>query len=208
MVAFVLRKENAVPKGIPLTEEEQAQRRKEIFSAAVHLFIRQGFNETSMRQIADAAGMGKSSLYDYYKTKDEILLSYFEDEIQTITRRAQQVQEQHLPAVERLRRVMQAHLEYLLENKAFYLRLTVEAQRLGIESQQRMQASRHAYQDLIAGLVRQGIAEGAFRPVDPFLAMRVILAVMTPVVFTTRPTGSPQEMLDTSLEIVLKGIQA
>jgi AcrR family transcriptional regulator len=54
-----------MPKGIPLTEEEQARRRKEIFHASVHLFLSKGFNETSMR-IAEAAGIGKSTLYDYF----------------------------------------------------------------------------------------------------------------------------------------------
>jgi TetR/AcrR family transcriptional regulator, cholesterol catabolism regulator len=197
-----------MPKGIPLTEEEQKLRRGEIFAAAVHLFIEKGFNETSMREIADAAGMGKSTLYDYFKSKDEILLSYFEDEIQSITERAVEIGNLQIPAVEKLRRVVQAQLEYLVANKAFYMRLTVEAQRLGLESQYRLQASRHAYQDLICSLVEAGIQEGSFRPVDPFMTMRIILAIITPVVFTTRPTGTPQEMLDTSFNIILKGIQA
>ena len=33
-----------MPKGIPLTEEQQQQRRKEIFDASVHLFLEKGFN--------------------------------------------------------------------------------------------------------------------------------------------------------------------
>jgi TetR/AcrR family transcriptional regulator, cholesterol catabolism regulator len=197
-----------MPKGIPLTEEEMAQRRKEIFSAAVHLFVSNGFNETSMREIAEAARVGKSTLYDYYKNKDEILLSYFEDEIQNITRRAVEIKQQDHPAIQKLRLVMQAQLEYLLANKATYMRLTAEAQRLSLDSQVRLQASRHAYQDLICKLIKAGIEEGAFRPVDPFLSMRIILATLAPVVFTTRPTASPQEMLDTSLDIILNGIKA
>lgn len=197
-----------MPKGIPLTEEEQKQRRSEIFAAAVHLFIKNGFNETSMREVAAAAGMGKSTLYDYFESKDEILLSYFEDEVQAMSIRADEIYREQIPAVEKLRRVIQAHLEYLVANKTLYLRLTVEAQRLGLESQRRLQISRHAYQDLICRIIEAGISEGAFRPVDPLLTMRVILALMTPVVFTTRPTGTPQEMLDASLDIILKGIQA
>ena len=34
-----------------------------------------------MREIADAADMGKSTLYDYFKSKDEILLWGVEDQI-------------------------------------------------------------------------------------------------------------------------------
>ena len=74
-----------MPKGIPLTDEEQLRRRKQIFTASVHLFLEKGFNETSIREIAVAAGIGKSTLYDYYKSKDEILVSYFANEIVVIT---------------------------------------------------------------------------------------------------------------------------
>lgn len=197
-----------MPKGIPLTEEEQARRRREIFEAAVHLFAEKGYTETSMREIARAADCGKSTLYDYFETKDDILLSYFEDEIHTITRRVEEIVREDLPAEEKLRRVLQTHLEYLLANKNFYLRLTIEVQRLALQSQQRLQATRHVYQDLLCRLIQEGIQAGSFRPVDPFLAMRVILAMLTPVVYTTRPTGTPQEMLSAALDIILKGIQA
>lgn len=197
-----------MPKGIPLTEEEQVRRRGEIFEAAVHLIVEKGFLETSMREIAEAAGVGKSTLYDYFPTKDDILVFYFEDELKTIAGRAQAICREALPADEKLYRVMLANLEYLLANRAFYIKLSVESQRLSMQSQQRIQASRHVYQDLICGIIKTGIAEGRFRPVDPLLAMRVILSALTPVAFTTRPTGTPQEMLSTSLDIILNGLRA
>ena len=40
-----------MPKGIPLTEEMQEKRREEIFAASVHLFLKKGFNETSLRKL-------------------------------------------------------------------------------------------------------------------------------------------------------------
>ena len=43
--------EKAMPKGIPLTEAEQLQRRREIANASADLFLTQGFPETSMRAI-------------------------------------------------------------------------------------------------------------------------------------------------------------
>src|SRR5512138_2753562 len=89
-----------MPKGIPLTEEEQARRRKEIFHASVHLFLNKGFNETSMREIAEAAGIGKSTLYDYFRTKDEILLSFVEDEIQRLTEQTKEIAKQEVGAQE------------------------------------------------------------------------------------------------------------
>ena len=53
--------------------------------------MEKGFTETSMREIAKAAGVGKSTLYDYYKSKDEIMVSYFAEEIKKITVRAEEI---------------------------------------------------------------------------------------------------------------------
>lgn len=195
-----------MPKGTPLTEEEQQRKRAEIMEITTRLFAEKGFLETSMREVAEAVGMGKSTLYDYFKTKDDILVSYFENEINVITERVAEIGQTNVPAVEKLRSTMTAHLDYLLANKTLYLKLTIEAQRLGIESQKRIQISRHAYQDMVCRMIEDGIKEGSFRPVDPMLTMRIVLGALNPVVFTTRPTGSPHEMLDAALDILLKGI--
>ncbi len=197
-----------MPKGTPLTEEEQKRQRREIRDTAVRLFYQKGYTETSMREIAEAIGRGKSTLYDYFKTKDEILISYFADEIVALSRQAEEIAKEQVSAREKLRLLLEAHLSFLLENKQFYLKLTVEAQRMGMDSQKIIQDNRHYYQDLISSLVAEGVREGCFRPVNPVLAMRVILASLTPAAFTTRPSGTPQEMLAESLDIILNGISA
>jgi AcrR family transcriptional regulator len=197
-----------MPKGIPLTEEELDRRRHEIFAKTVDLFIEKGFRETSMREIAAAAGMGKSSIYDYFKTKDEILLWAMEDEILDLINAAQEIVSQPIPAIERLRQVMKTHLDFLVSSKEFYLKLSFEVQRLAIESQQRIQVKRHAYQDMIRQLIDEGIQERAFRLVDSLLVTRVLITALTPTVFTSRPTGTPQEMLEEAFDVIMKGIQA
>ena len=197
-----------MPKGIPLTEEELDRRRHEIFGASVHLFLKKGFRETSMREVAGAAGMGKSTLYDYFRTKDEILLWGVEDQILDLTATAQEIADQPVSAMDRLRQIMKNHLEYLVDNKEFYLKLSFEVQRLAIESQQRIQVKRHTYQDLVRRLIDDGIQEGIFRPVNTLLVSRTLITALTPAVYTSRPTGTPQEMLDEAFDIIMKGIQA
>ena len=197
-----------MPKGIPLTDEELTRRRHQIFNASVGLFLSKGFRETSMREIAEAAGMGKSSLYDYFRTKDEILLWAIDDELYDLNTAAHEIASKPLPAVERLRLLMSNHLSNLLERRDFYLKLSFEVQRLALQSQQRVQAGRHAYQDLTRRLIEEGIQEGAFRPVDSLLTARTLITLLTPTVYTSRPSGSPQEMLDAAFDIILRGIQA
>ena len=58
-------------KGLTLTKEQILQRQNEIASIALSFFNKKGFQKTSMREIAEAAAMGKSSLYDFFTAKDE-----------------------------------------------------------------------------------------------------------------------------------------
>ena len=195
-----------MPKGIPLTEEEQQRRRKDIFDASVHLFLDNGFNETSMREIAKAAGVGKSTLYDYFKSKDDILISYFENELHEITKRALEISKQNLDVSEKLRNIMQMHMQYLVNNKKLYLKLSVEAQRLSLQSQQQIQTKRYAYQDMLRELIEEGIRQGEFRSINPLFAARSIFTLLSIAVFTSRPTGTPEEMLGEALTIFFSGI--
>jgi AcrR family transcriptional regulator len=105
--------------------------------------------------------VGKS-LYDYFKTKDEILIYFFEDQLNDLTEEAQKIAMQNKSADKRLRQIMQMHLEFLQANKNLFMKLSLEAQRLKLESQKQIQEKRHAYQDLIRALIEEGIREGAF----------------------------------------------
>ena len=197
-----------MPKGIPLTKEEQEKRRHEIFHQVVPIVSKKGFYETSMREIADAAGLGKSTLYDYFKTKDEILIYFFEDQLRDMTQEAQKIALQNLSADKRLRQITEKYLESLQANKSLFLKLMQESQRLKLDSQRQVQAKRHAYQDLIRALIDEGIREGVFRNVNSLLAARLLISSISSAVYGSRSTGTPQEMLQETLDIFFKGIEA
>lgn len=197
-----------MPKGIPLTKEEQAKRRHEIFHQVVNVFLKKGFQETSMREIAEAAGLGKSTLYDYFQTKDEILVYFFEDQLNDLAADAQKIARQNVTADIRLRRIMEAYIESLQANKSLFMKMSMEVQRLKPDSQKQIQVRRHAYQDMIRMLIEEGIREGVFRKVNALLAARLLISAMAPVIYTSRMTGTPQEMLKDTLDILFKGIKA
>jgi TetR/AcrR family transcriptional regulator, cholesterol catabolism regulator len=54
-------------------EQTTRERRKQIFDAAIHLFIKKGVVDTSMREIAEAVGITAGGLYHFIKSKDEII---------------------------------------------------------------------------------------------------------------------------------------
>jgi TetR/AcrR family transcriptional regulator, cholesterol catabolism regulator len=53
------------------------QKKKQILETAMKLFAQKGFHATSMQEIAEQCGIAKGSIYNYFPSKDELLLSIF-----------------------------------------------------------------------------------------------------------------------------------
>jgi AcrR family transcriptional regulator len=61
-----------------LRERKKAQTRMAIIAEAGHLFTAQGFQSTTMDEIAAAAGVSPATLYNYFGTKNSVLLAHVE----------------------------------------------------------------------------------------------------------------------------------
>ena len=63
---------------------EQPDTRTRIQNVALRLFNENGYEATSLREIADAIGVTKAALYYHFKTKEEIVTSLIDDRVATI----------------------------------------------------------------------------------------------------------------------------
>ena len=64
-----------------MTERTAQTKKEQILQAALTLFAENGYPETHIRDIAESCGMGKSTFYDYFKSKEDLLLEVFEKKI-------------------------------------------------------------------------------------------------------------------------------
>lgn len=64
-----------------LRETKAARARQRMMDAALDLFTQQGYDETTMEQVAEAAEVGTSTLYRYFPTKDQLLLDRLADSV-------------------------------------------------------------------------------------------------------------------------------
>ena len=63
------------------TKAQQAKSHRLIIKTAVDLMTQQGFESTTMKQIARAADMGDATIYKYFPTKEKLVTAYFEQAI-------------------------------------------------------------------------------------------------------------------------------
>lgn len=67
-------------------QELVAKRRRQIIEASSKLFFEKGFDRTTMREISKASGLTMGSLYDYVRSKDDILVLVYKDVVERFRR--------------------------------------------------------------------------------------------------------------------------
>lgn len=58
-------------------ERQKADRRNRIYQAAVELFAENGYHDTTVQQITDRADVGKGTFFNYFPSKEAILIDYY-----------------------------------------------------------------------------------------------------------------------------------
>ena len=78
-------------------ERRKAMTRAKILAAARHLFASRGFEQTTIRDIAEDADIALGGFYNYFPTKEDVLAALLQDalteQLQLLTRRRQRVQD-------------------------------------------------------------------------------------------------------------------
>ncbi len=86
---------------------DKEKRKEEIALATLEVFAEKGFEATSMSQIAKIVGIGKGTIYEYFESKEEVILSAIKAWVETIQSEVERQMEGIDDPVERLR--MYAH---------------------------------------------------------------------------------------------------
>jgi AcrR family transcriptional regulator len=84
---------------------------EEIIAAAARVFQRKGYHAATVQDIADAIGILKGSLYHHFKSKDDLLYLIVKEPILRMYSRIGEIAASDLPASEKLRRAILAHLD-------------------------------------------------------------------------------------------------
>ncbi|MDZ5459731.1 TetR/AcrR family transcriptional regulator [Azohydromonas lata] len=87
------------------------EQREAILSHAARLFAERGYPATSMNQVAEAAGLSKSTLYHYYRDKYTLLVNIVEGHVSKLELLVDEVAGENLTAEQRLRELIRRFVE-------------------------------------------------------------------------------------------------
>ena len=86
-----------------------------LVDVARQLFAKNGFEDTSMNDIAVAANRGRRTLYTYFNSKEEIYLAVIQTELERLYERMEEVARKSIPPEEKMVQLIFAHLEVMKE---------------------------------------------------------------------------------------------
>ena len=145
-----------MPKVIDVREK-----RREILAAAAATFARHGYNGTNLQRVAAAAGMGKSSIYHYFPTRDALFDALLRDLLQREEAAFDELAASPGPPGERLEALMDAILDLIGE----WLKagpLLVECLR-DPRGRRAVQQALRRIRTALATLIKDGQRSGDFR---------------------------------------------
>lgn len=191
--------------------DEGSARVQELLEVGTRIFAEKGYEGTSMRDIAMAAGVSKALLYHHFVSKDEIYarISF------NSTRNLYEFVEARIPetgtASEKILAFMTAAATFFADHRSSWIAASTafwtdpDRHRMA-----RRVARRRLFEQRLRDLIREGVDSGEFREVDPAAAGRLILSGINWMQrwFDPAKSLSAEEIVSQYADIILNGLKS
>ncbi|MDT8420800.1 MAG: TetR/AcrR family transcriptional regulator [Desulfuromonadales bacterium] len=100
-------------------EKKKTVTRQAILTAAIRLFGEKGYDQTSIDDLAVSAGIGKSTVYSYFSTKNEIFLAFCDEEVDRSFRTLKELHDPQAPLLQQLVDLFMMQFRFMTDNREF-----------------------------------------------------------------------------------------
>jgi AcrR family transcriptional regulator len=183
----------------------------EIRAAALRLFAQQGYDATSMRDIAGAVGLLPGSLYAHIRSKEQLLLEIIEQGIADFRLAMEPVVASDEPAPERLRTAVRKHMDVIASNVERTGVVFLQWRSLVGDDRKRVLDARRDYETMFVQILQDGVDEGSLAPdLDIRMAVLVILGALNwaPQWLSPQSEGTVEEVANRVTDLFLSGLAA
>ena len=169
---------------------DQSVSRDEIINAAADVLRENGYDATTMKDIAGRVNLTAASLYHHFKNKDFLLLAVLEVGLGAAISKIETVIQTDSPPPQKLRNMVHAHIEDVTDNPAvgaamvFEIKSLMSATTAGrgngnrsefIERRDAFFKQRDYFENLFRTVIKEGVESGDFRAVDTGIMAKTML---------------------------------
>ena len=191
----------AAPRRAVSVPSRSAAKRERILDAAVKVFAQEGFYNAKVAQIAHAAGVADGTIYLYFKSKDDLLISLFEDRMERVNETLRAALAGSDSALEQLRAVVRLHLQLVAENRHMAEVICVELRQSSKFVKEYANPKFGEFLRLIAGAIAAGQKKGEIRrDVDPPIIARALFGMLDEIALAWLVKGRDKIDLDRATE--------
>lgn len=155
-------------------DEHKELTRRALLDAAWLLIDEAGTAEVPLGEIALGAGVGRTTFYDYFDDRDDVIASLVEDKLPGVIADLIDSVPRDLDTADRLATLATRTVQFVATDRVFGVILHREAGRMGQEAQIRIRHSHAQLATELALVYMTGVEEGVFREMPGYLAGRLI----------------------------------
>src|SRR5213080_3644015 len=189
-----------------------AGKREAILRAATRVFARNGYFNSKVADIAAAAGVADGTVYLYFKSKEEILHSIFDQNMAEAIDAARKLTEKLSDPREKLRRIAALHLERLGADRDLAVVFQVELRGSTKFMEEFTAAGFAEYLGLLHAIFAEGQRAGVFRKeLNPKIAAKILFGALDEMAtnwIISKRHYQLEPMADIVMDIFLNGIGA
>ena len=177
-----------------------------VLRVAIELFNRQGYDATSMGDLARELGLTKSAIYHHVPSKEHLLQSAIDEALDALTEALNAVSAARgLDAGQRLRAAVRSSVTVLVGHlPEVTLLLRVHG---NTPVEKAALARRRGIDERLADMVRDAVDEGVLRAdVDPLLASRLLFGMVNSMTEWVRPGVDPEPLADALVALAFDGL--
>lgn len=162
---------------------DKKEKRKTILQAAMHIAAIKGMRNLKIGDIAETAGVGKGTIYDYFSSKEEVLHTAVAEFFQQAETAAARRMFKAVSPMDKLVGLFTSWIDVSEQMHEDFMMMFVE---LWVEGLRQTNAEfikifdlkkfYYEYRTLVSGIIREGIENGDFREMDAELAAGSLLA--------------------------------
>jgi TetR/AcrR family transcriptional regulator, fatty acid metabolism regulator protein len=207
------RRAPAKPRRVPERggQATRGDKRERILDAAVRVFARKGFHATRVSEVAKAAGVADGTIYLYFDSKDQLLVSLFEHRVERLLAYLETELPRAPSASHRLQRIIELQLGLLEGERDLAEVVTVIFRQSAKLMREHAAPMFNAYLDAIARVIAEGQASGELRDdVTPHVAARAVFGALDGITMTwamgKAEHGGLLRVSGQLVEIILRGL--
>jgi TetR/AcrR family fatty acid metabolism transcriptional regulator len=160
---------------MPIKEDKRTR----ILKSAVKVFAQKGFYNSKVSEIAKNAGVADGTIYLYFKNKDEILISIFEEEMAKFIAKAYHEIQCENDVIEKIKKFIQTHLNFVRRNPKLAQVFQLELRQSNKFIKEYTGSKLRDYLNLIGNLIEEGQKQGLIRKdIHPGLAKRMLFGAL------------------------------